>query len=149
MAPIRVLHVVPKLVSDSFDPQRSPTCDAYVDDEIVAIRRWRGDVFEWREDGRPGVEPRGDGQDAVVSDRETEGGYADLAVDGVRGRDWDGWWRISWIVVRYLVRWDFNVYDGVVEGLDCEPGGVDGVTGEWTEAGSEDKVRTRLGHARW
>lgn len=83
-----------------------------------------------------------DGQHIPVCDGYIECCYADLAAGCRWMGDWDGWWGISRIVVDDWVCWHLDVYDSVMEGLDGEPGGIDGIAREWLDP---VKVRRRQG----
>lgn len=117
MTPIRVLHVVAEFVTGSFDAQRTATGDTDMKNKVIPIRGRREGVLDWGENGGTRMETRHDGQHIIVCDGHIEGGYVDLAVDGRLRGDGDGWGRISWVVVCYLICWHLDVHDGVVEGL--------------------------------
>lgn len=106
-------------MTNSFDPQWSPTSDSYVEDKVIAV--WgRGKCIPKRgEDGGAGVETWNDGQHVLVCDGYIDCCYAYLA--GCRWvGDWVGWvrWgRISRVVVDHWVCRDLDVNDCVMEGL--------------------------------
>lgn len=90
MTPIRVLHIIAKFVTNSFDPQGPPTSDSNMKNKVIPIRGRGQGIFNRGENRGTGVETWHDGQHIVVCDGYFECCYVDLAEGCGRMGDGDG-----------------------------------------------------------